>query len=170
MPNFEGISKEQSKDLRRQTLESIEAGTAMPLPEFIKEDPEARHTFAKAIEETNKLRRAMSELNDEEQKLFLQKFKEILEIEPDNPNDNASVSNAIMGTLTGLTIVVGGTAAATQGNLGVAIGTLTSIAINIWAFNNALKARARELQTQEDKRQDLQRIKEFIIATAVGEI
>lgn len=77
MGNLESFNA-NNEDIRNQTLEAIEAGTAMPLPEFLQNDPEARRAFAEAIKNSKTLRDSMSELSQEERDAFLKAFAEVL--------------------------------------------------------------------------------------------
>ena len=157
MPNFEGISKEQDKALREDTLEAIEAGTALPLPEFLQEDPEARRAFAEAIKSSEELKVSMSELSDEEREMFLKVFAEVL-----GSDQQTTKLEEILDSLKPM-LTIGSTLAAsgviTNNEAMMGTGILVAAAGVIMNF--------RKMREKSGERpEDLRRIKNFILETA----
>ncbi len=153
---FENATPKQ-EDLRQQTLEAIEAGTALPLPEFLQEDSEARRAFADAISGSEELKASMSQLSEEERDMFLKAFAEVL-----GSDQQTTKLDEILDSLKPM-LTIGSTLAAsgilTNNEAMMGTGILVAAAGVIMNF--------RKMREKSGERsEDLRRIKNFILETA----
>lgn len=165
--SVEGFSPKQ-ENLRDQTLEAMEAGTAMPLPEFLQEDPEARRVFAEAIKSSEELRDSMAGLTDEERDAFLQAFAEVLASDGEIGTEEQirQKLQVKLGSKLGLGVTASGAGLLGLGLTGVALPVAitglfiaaTSVALNFKATRDLIGGSAQNTEV----------IKDYILKTAKG--
>lgn len=81
MQNFENSTESTSFSIsiEDETLEAIAEGRALPLPEFLSENPEAKIALLRAFEEANNIKAGLSELEPEQRERFVEILSEALE-------------------------------------------------------------------------------------------
>lgn len=78
--NFQTLQPEVF-NIEKETLEAIAAGRALPTPEFLAENTEAKLALLRAFEDATNIKEGLSELEPEQRQKFIQILSDALESE-----------------------------------------------------------------------------------------
>ena len=128
MSNFEGVSKVQRKEIESETIAAISEGRAMPLPEFLNENSEARAAFLEALTKSKELSDSLKQLTPEERLAMLAVFSEVLD--KPQPTTMENIAAIINGSV--LSVGIGMAGAGYQGdNMGLFITGCGAIMMSV---------------------------------------